>query len=72
MAIRPLGTGKKPAIYNDTARFWLERLSKAALVDCCIDLLRTSGESVDEQVSVADAANRLRPVLAMRGDKEPK
>jgi hypothetical protein len=66
------GLGKKPRTYTDPAGKWLMQLSKAALCDCVIDLLRANGESVDEPVSIETAAERLTPVLNMRGDKPPK
>lgn len=48
------------------------RLSKAALADCVIDLLRAQGESADEPIGEEFAAERLAPVLTMRGDKPPQ
>ena len=70
--MRPMGLGKKPPAYDDPAREWLGSLSKAALIDCVIDLLRANGESADDPVSVDAAFGRLLPVLTMRGDKAPK
>lgn len=69
---RPNGIGKKPPTYNDPARRWLMQLSKAALADCVIDLLRGQSDSLDEPVSEEAARERLGAVLTMRGDKEPK
>lgn len=69
MTVRP--SYKKPVVYRDPAAAWLMKLSKAALVDCVIDLLRGASESFSEPVSVERASERLTPVLIMRGDKEP-
>ncbi len=65
-------TGKKPTTYNDPACRWLVQLSKAALVDCVVDLLRTTQDSADNPVGENAARDRLGTVLAMRGDKSPK
>lgn len=62
---------KKPSTYRDEAVPWLHYLSKAALVDCVIDLLRGQSECCDEPVSIATAKERLEPVLNMRGDLMP-
>lgn len=70
--MRPLGLGKKAPVYKDPAVRWLMQLSKAALADCVVDLLRPSQESADDPVSEDAAYERLAAVLAVRGDKPPK
>ncbi len=70
--MRPLGIGKKQPAYKDPAVDWLMRLSKAALCDCVVDLLRMQQDSADDPVSAATAARVLEPILAHRGDRLPK
>ena len=62
---------KRPE-YMDQCMPWLESLSKAALIDCVVDLLRGGSCSIEDAVSAKDAIERLSPVLAMRGDRVPK
>jgi hypothetical protein len=64
--------GAKCPAYNDQCVPWLESLSKAALIDCVVDLLRGGSLCVDDAISAKDAIERLSPVLAMRGDRVPK
>ncbi len=67
-----LGDGKKPVVYDDPCVDWLMKLSKAALADCVVDLLRAGGgNSADDPVSESSAVDRLSPVLRLRGDKIP-
>ena len=66
-----MSLNKKPSVYTDDAASWLHFLSKAALVDCVVDLLRGQSESCDEPVSIAAAKKRLEPVILTRGDKMP-
>lgn len=67
-----LGDGKKPVVYDDPCVDWLLKLSKAALVDCVVDLLRAGGSnSADDPVGESSAVDRLSPVLQLRGDKIP-
>ena len=70
--MRPMGVQKKGVAYDDPALSWLMKLSKAALADCVVDLLRAASDSCDDPVSVDHAIERLAPVLAMRGDRVPK
>lgn len=64
-------TSKKAPAYRDPCMPWLMKLSKAALADCVVDLLRLCGESCDEPVPESAAVERLQPVLTMRGDRCP-
>lgn len=66
--------GNKGPIYSDECVKWLDKLSKAALIDCVVDLLRcvSSQPSCDEPVAVDAARIRLAQVLIDRGDKVPK
>ena len=48
------------------------QLSKAALADCVVDLLRGISDSCDDDVDVETAIERIEPVLEMRGDSIPK
>lgn len=66
------GIGKKPVLYTDPCVPVLMKLSKAALADCVVDLLRAGSECCDDPVQAEVAIERLRPVLSMRGDRIPK
>ncbi|MDE2102429.1 MAG: hypothetical protein KGL39_34605 [Patescibacteria group bacterium] len=72
--MRPMGVGKKPPTYDDPAVAWLMRLSKAALADCVIDLMRPSPdrESCDIPLTVREVSERLSVVLENRGDRLPE
>lgn len=63
---------KKPPKYTDSCVGWLMQLSKAALADCVVDLLRGISDSCDDDVDVETAIERIEPVLEMRGDSIPK
>lgn len=65
------GLNKKPPAYSDPCVNWLMSISKAALADCVIDLLRGRSDCCDEPVSEQAAIERLAVVLEMRGDKLP-
>lgn len=67
-----MGQGKKRPVYDDNCMKWLMRLSKAALADCVVDLLRGLSGNCDEPVSELRAIERLTVVLNLRGDKSPK
>lgn len=71
---RPMGIGKKPPVYDDPATRWLMKLSKAALADCAIGLMRPyqGRQSADEPLSVDEVRERLSPVMELRGDSLPK
>jgi hypothetical protein len=57
-------------VYDDPCVLWLMRLSKAALADCVVDLLRTTGlHSADDHITVEAAEDRLKPVLLMRAER---
>jgi len=61
--------GNKPPLATDPCTRWLRRQSKAALLDCVVDLLRTDGTAgCDDEVSEERARQRLGPVLRLRGD----
>lgn len=61
----------KAPTYRDPCVEWLGQLSKAALIDCVVDLLRPFGKSVDITVTEREAIRRLVHVVEMRGDKVP-
>lgn len=68
-----VGSGKKKPKYHDDCVSWLTQLSKAALIDCVVDLLRTDNHHhCDDSVSEEDAQRRLADVLIHRGDRIPK
>ena len=61
---------KRPA-YGDPCIPWLYQLSKAALIDCVVDLLRGAQDSAEDPVEEAAAIERLTPVLHLRKDPIP-
>lgn len=66
---------KKPAMSwedNREVTRALDQLSKAALLDCVVDLLREHGPSVDDPVTEEIARKRLECVILLRGDTWPK
>lgn len=62
----------KQCLYDDPAVKVLSRLSKAALVDVLVDILRRDSGSCDDPVSEADAIAAVALVLQQRGDRLPK
>lgn len=61
----------KQPVFDDPAVRWLNQLSKAALIDIVVDVLkREHGEM--EIISERQAEEFVSPVLNMRGDKSPK
>jgi hypothetical protein len=69
--MRPNGIGKKPPTYTDPCVPWLMKLSKAALADCVVDMLRGMSECCDDPIAVERAIERIEPVLVLRGDSIP-
>lgn len=63
---------KKQPLYTDPAVATLRLLSKAALIDCVVDMLRVYGESVDHPVVYSVVEKKLRGLIEARGDKFPK
>lgn len=62
---------KKGRCYDDPGAKWLGELSKAALLDLCVDLLRAASGSCDDPISIEAAREAAGPVLTMRGDRAP-
>lgn len=60
----------KQPVFDDPAVRWLNQLSKSALIDIVVDVLkREHGET--EIISEAQVEDFVSPVLNMRGDKMP-
>jgi hypothetical protein len=72
---RPYGVLKHPALAWQTDReaaILLDKMSKAALIDCICDLMKFVGsDSCDAPISEERLKNRLEPVLISRNDRWP-
>lgn len=64
-------TAKGP-VYSDPAVSWLSQLSKSALIDLVVDLIRQKAASADDPVPKATAIDFASPILRARGDRIPK
>lgn len=62
---------KKPSIVGGPAAKYLDRLSKAALIDVLIETLALANESADDPVTVQQCAEACLPTLNRRGDRIP-
>lgn len=62
---------KKPSIVGGPAAKYLDRLSKAALIDCFIETLALANECADDPVTVQQCAEACLPTLNRRGDRIP-
>lgn len=63
---------KSPALVSREATYAFEKLSKAALIDLCADLLRRMhGEGIDDVELLTHLGEAFTPVAAYRGDKVP-
>lgn len=57
--------------YRDEAFLYLDWMSKSALIDVIIDLLRLRQESADEPATIESAHEACEPILRLRGDRVP-
>lgn len=64
-------TARQPR-YQDPAAKWLEDQSKAALIDCVIDLMRPGQESCDDPISAEAAYERLAGIIEGTSGRKPK
>lgn len=62
---------KKPSIVGGPAAKYLDRLSKAALIDVLIETLALANESADDPVTVQQCEQACLPTLHRRGDRVP-
>jgi len=62
----------KQCVSVDPAATYLEQLSKAALIDVLVDMLRRESGEEGHVVRELEAERLVSPVLRMRGDRIPK
>ena len=63
---------KKPSIYSESSDSrYLNLLSKAALLDLCVELLRAQAGECDTPLSAEAVSNAIAATIAARGDRLP-
>lgn len=67
-----LPLNKKPAMYTGQADArYLNNLSKAALLDLCVELLRAQAGECDTPLTAEAVRDAIAPTIAARGDRLP-
>ena len=61
----------KPSVHVDPAATYFEQLSKAALIDILVDVLKREAGDEGHICRESEAKELAEPVLLMRGDKVP-
>jgi hypothetical protein len=69
-----MALNKKPSMYQRAGHAdarYLDALSKAALLDLCIELLRAQAGECDTPLCPQIVRDTIAPTLAARGDRLP-
>jgi hypothetical protein len=66
-----MALNKKPTTVRGSDSLYLERLSKAAIVDILVEQLRLAAGECDTPLSAEAVRSIVEPTLLARGDKVP-